>query len=250
MNDYCNNSILSFHHLSEAVWTHLQSSVEWVFLLPGSWPQTSNACHQGKTFIYNHCVWRICLSHVKVYITYNSSIIKVDYSFFLCLSYITVIRWLGPANGSSGGYCQGTACRATAGPGPVVPSGWSLTWESASAEGWAQGEKANTSAHTQTHRLFSFQKQHINNDACFFSILNLFAKDSRVQNGGYDQLRDSALCCLWLWIRKWAGEVVSFICLPGQTAHRHRPCMQVCFLRYCFKHPQSDCVHTNDVLLA
>ena len=63
------------------------------------------------------------------------------------------------------------------------------------------------------------------------SILNLFSKDSRVQNGGYDQLRDSALCCFWLWIWKWAGEVVSFIYHPGQTAHRQRPCMQVCFLK-------------------
>ena len=83
-----------------------------------------------------------------------------------------------------------------------------------------------------------------------FSVLNLFTKDSGVQNGGYDQLRDSALCCPWLWIWKWAGKVVSFICLPGQTAHRHRPCMQVCFLKFCFKHPQSDCVLTSDVLLA
>lgn len=51
--------------------------------------------------------------------------------------------------------------------------------------------------------------------------------DSRFQNGGYDQLWDSALRCPHLGIRKWSGEVDAFILAAGETADGRRPRLQV-----------------------
>lgn len=56
--------------------------------------------------------------------------------------------------------------------------------------------------------------------------LILFLKDSELQDGGNDWLRDSALCCSCTW--KWPGEVVSVIHLKGEKARCDRPCLQVC----------------------
>lgn len=81
---------------------------------------------------------------------FNSSDVGVNFSFLsLC---IAVVQRLGPANGISGGDYEWAASRATAGPGPVVPSGWSRTWESDPAEGWAQGDE-HIRPHAHTHIL-------------------------------------------------------------------------------------------------
>lgn len=45
-------------------------------------------------------------------------IVRVKISISLCC--ISVVQWMGSANGISGGVSQGAAHRATAGPGPVV----------------------------------------------------------------------------------------------------------------------------------
>lgn len=54
-----------------------------------------------------------------------------------------------------------------------------------------------------------------------------FPVDSRFQNGGYDQLWDSALRCPHLGIRKWSGEADAFILAPGETADGRGPRLQV-----------------------
>lgn len=51
--------------------------------------------------------------------------IRLGWVFIISVPLIVVVQWLGSANGISGGHHEGAACRATAGPGPVVPSGWS-----------------------------------------------------------------------------------------------------------------------------
>lgn len=51
--------------------------------------------------------------------------------------------------------------------------------------------------------------------------------DSTYQNGGYDQLWDSALRCPHLGIRKWSGEVDAFVLAGGETADGRRPRLQV-----------------------
>lgn len=61
-----------------------------------------------------------------------------------------------------------------------------------------------------------------------------FPVDSRFQNGGSDQLWDSALCCPRLGIREWSGEVDAFILAAGETADGRRPRLQVC--------PQMNCM--------
>lgn len=50
----------------------------------------------------------------------------MNISLCCSLSFRAVVQWLGSTNGISGNHCQGAACRATAGVGSVVPSGWSL----------------------------------------------------------------------------------------------------------------------------
>lgn len=62
-----------------------------------------------------------------------------------------------------------------------------------------------------------------------------FPVDSRFQNGGSDQLWDSALRCLG--IRELSGEVDAFVLAAGETADGRRPRLQVC--------PQMNCMLTN-----
>lgn len=54
-----------------------------------------------------------------------------------------------------------------------------------------------------------------------------FPVDPRFQNGGSDQLWNSALRCPHLGIREWSGEVDAFILAAGETADGRRPRLQV-----------------------
>lgn len=58
-------------------------------------------------------------------------------------------------------------------------------------------------------------------------IFIAFPIDSRFQNGGYDQLWDSALRSPHLGTRKWSGEVDAFILAAGETDDGRRPRLQV-----------------------
>lgn len=61
-------------------------------------------------------------------------------AFFTCVAF----ECMGRANGISCSPCEAAAFQTTAGPGWVDASGWSLTWQWDSFEGWTQGKTRAT----------------------------------------------------------------------------------------------------------